>query len=446
MEIARIERFRRDEQSVELHVVVVGVESDESLAERSIEPEAQFLTFDKAQVFVATTLRVGSLHGVGALAPSPPSTGGGEDVVVHIVLLNIEILVDHTVGGVDLQVVEPRLRRLHPFLTADAPGDGPHRREGLAVSLSEFCRVDGCHSQVGVVAAVVVVVDVQAEVGVACAVIFSRCGHLIAVCQQGSVEGMEAELTVVVELSGEEDGLNSLGTAHDLCTGALVGAVFVQSDDLVLAVHVCPDGLIGRVVVLNAAAIRGSIVDGGMCLEAQSLQHLVEIEVDTGVELQLTAGIGAVSGCIHGSEGIGLLALCTAEHVLSVNDVVAVGDHLLHIQHVRIHHIDGDQRREGILACGAHRSTLVPVVAAVAALVIEGGIGVDPTGDPVIESQVDVTTHVETVGMVVLTLAELDEVTDMIQSDVGIEVCELAAALKLSVAVVACVGFLEVVF
>ena len=48
--------------------------------------------------------------------------------------------------------------------------------------------------------------------------------------------------------------------------------------------------------------------------------------------------------------------------------------------------------------------------------------------------------------MVVLTLAELDEVTDMIQSDVGIEVCELAAALKLSVAVVACVGFLEVVF
>ena len=183
-----------------------------------------------------------------------------------------------------------------------------------------------------------------------------------------------------------------------------------------------------------------------MCLEAQSLQHLVEIEVDTGVELQLTAGIGAVSGCIHGSEGIGLLALCTAEHVLSVNDVVAVGDHLLHIQHVRIHHIDGDQRREGILACGAHRSTLVPVVAAVAALVIEGGIGVDPTGDPVIESQVDVTTHVETVGMVVLTLAELDEVTDMIQSDVGIEVCELAAALKLSVAVVACVGFLEVVF
>ena len=183
-----------------------------------------------------------------------------------------------------------------------------------------------------------------------------------------------------------------------------------------------------------------------MCLEAQSLQHLVEIEVDTGVELQLTAGIGAVSGCIHGSEGIGLQALCTAEHILATDDIVAVGNHLLHILHVGIHQVNGNQGSQRILGCGTQRCTLSPVVAAVAALVIEGSVGVDPTCDPVVESQVDVTTHVEAVGVVVLTLAELDEVADMIQSDVGIEVCELAAALKLSVAVVACVGFLEVVF
>ena len=138
MEIARVERLRRDEQSVELHVVVVGVESDESLAERSIEAEAQFLTLDKAQVFVTATLRVGSLHSVGALTPSPPSTGGGEHIVVHVVFLDVEILVDDAVGGVDLQVIEPRLCRLHPFLTAHAPGNGTHRREGFTMSRSQL--------------------------------------------------------------------------------------------------------------------------------------------------------------------------------------------------------------------------------------------------------------------------------------------------------------------
>ena len=69
------------------------------------------------------------------------------------------------------------------------------------MSLSEFCRVDSSHSQVGVVASVVVVVDVQAEVGVTGAVIFTCCCHLIAVSQQGSVERMESKLTVIVELS-----------------------------------------------------------------------------------------------------------------------------------------------------------------------------------------------------------------------------------------------------
>ena len=226
----------------------------------------------------------------------------------------------------------------------------------------------------------------------------------------------------------------------------LIYAVFFQSDDLILAIHVCPDGLIGRVVVLDAAVVRGSVVDGSMGLEAQSLQHFVEIEVDAGVELQLTAGISAVSSRIHGSERIGLLALRTAEHILSVNDIVAVSDHLLHFLHVGIYQVDRDERRERVLACGAHRSTLAPVVAAVAALIIEGSVGVYPSRDPVVEPQVDVATHVEPVGVVVLTLAELNEVADMIQSDVGIEVRELSASLKLSISVVACICFLEVVF
>ena len=275
--------------------------------------------------------------------------------------------------------------------------------------------------------------------------IFSRRGHLIAVGQQRGVDSVETELTIVVELTRKEDGLDGLRVTHNLGTRMFVGAVLLQAYNLVFTIHVGPDRLVSRVVILNAAIIRGSIVDGSVGLKAQSLEHLVEIEVNACIKLQLTARKGVVSGGVHACKGIGLQTLRTTEHVPSINDVVAVGHHLLHVSHVWIHHIDRDQRCERVLCGRTQSSALIPVVATVSTLVIEGCVGIYPTRNPVVEPHVDVAAYVEAVGVVVLPLTKLDEVADMVEANISIEVGEASTALKLGIAIVAVVGLFQIV-
>ena len=77
-------------------------------------------------------------------------------------------------------------------------------------------------------------------------------------------------------------------------------------------------------------------------------------------------------------------------------------------------------------------------------LVIIGSVGIHPTRSPVSELQVDVTTYVQTVGIVVLSFTEIEEITLAVVAHVGIELCKLTT-LELSRHIVARLGLLEVI-
>ena len=109
--------------------------------------------------------------------------------------------------------------------------------------------MDGSQGNVGIVTTVIVVVDVQAEVGIARTVILTVLGDLIALCDKCGIEGMTTKGAVVIELTGEEDGLSVVRVADLLDTRVLIRGVFSQADDLVFSVLVCPDRKISRIGV-----------------------------------------------------------------------------------------------------------------------------------------------------------------------------------------------------
>ena len=78
-------------------------------------------------------------------------------------------------------------------------------------------------------------------------------------------------------------------------------------------------------------------------------------------------------------------------------------------------------------------------------LVIIGSVGIHPTRSPVSELEVDVTTYVQTVGIVVLSFTEIQEITLAVVAHVGIELCKLTTTFELSRHIVARLGLLEII-
>ena len=65
-------------------------------------------------------------------------------------------------------------------------------------------------------------------------------------------------------------------------------------------------------------------------------------------------------------------------------------------------------------------------------LVIVGSVGIHPTRSPVCELEVDVTTYVQAVGIVVLSFTEIEEIALAVVAHVGIELCKLTTTFELS--------------
>ena len=65
-------------------------------------------------------------------------------------------------------------------------------------------------------------------------------------------------------------------------------------------------------------------------------------------------------------------------------------------------------------------------------VVIERGTCVGKAADEFVEGKIDITSHAETVGIVVLGIAEVQQVLTAVVVDVGIEVGALTATLYLS--------------
>ncbi len=69
-------------------------------------------------------------------------------------------------------------------------------------------------------------------------------------------------------------------------------------------------------------------------------------------------------------------------------------------------------------------------------VVVECRARIDPTGNPIVEEEVDVTTHVKTCRAVILTLTHFQKVVGMIDTDKGIELGKLTTADKLCLSLI----------
>ncbi len=149
-----------------------------------------------------------------------------------------------------------------------------------------------------------------------------------------------------------------------------------------------------------------------MSLERKTGKHTGQIDVKSEVELELTAGVGVVAGGIHSSKGVGGILLGSSEQIFAIDNVIAVFDKSPRVLVGRIDCRDGNQRHQriGTGVGGTHIGRLSPEIGAVLAVVVERCACVNPTTDPVIELQVNITAHVQTGGVIVLTLAEIHQV------------------------------------
>ena len=78
-------------------------------------------------------------------------------------------------------------------------------------------------------------------------------------------------------------------------------------------------------------------------------------------------------------------------------------------------------------------------------LVIIGSVGIHPTRSPVCELEVDVTTYVQAVGIVVLSFTEIEEIALAVVAHVGIELRKLTTTFELSRYIVARLSLLEII-
>ena len=111
-----------------------------------------------------------------------------------------------------------------------------------------------------------------------------------------------AEGIGVVELRCEQHRLVIGAAADVLIARTLVFALFLQSDDDVLAVMMRPCGDIDGVTVVERRRISGGIVHGEACFERQSRQYFPQTDVKSRVKLELTACPFALSCGINIAE------------------------------------------------------------------------------------------------------------------------------------------------
>ena len=97
--------------------------------------------------------------------------------------------------------------------------------------------------------------------------------------------------------------------------------MIVQRQDQVRTVVVTPRRFKGGVVVVVRERVTGLVIDCHQCMEGQALQDAAEIEVQTGVKLELTAHPGILTGRIVIGDNIGRLSQRTTKEILAINDI-----------------------------------------------------------------------------------------------------------------------------
>ena len=242
---------------------------------------------------------------------------------------------------------------------------------------------------------------------------------------------LASEGVVVVEVAVPADGLAILRVGHSHVTGHDFVVLLGEGYDDVLRVIVTPGGDKHRILVVVRQAVVCSIVNREERVERQSLQELVHIVVDAGVELELTAHSTCTATEVAVGDDVGLRGLCAAGEVLAVKQVQRLAEDGKCLAGIRVDHADGNQRCGVLREVRAHRGCLAPEITLVLVGVVERGAHVGITLDEFVDDEVHITAHAEAVGVVVLGRAEVQQVLEAIITNVRVEVGTCAATLNL---------------
>ena len=253
------------------------------------------------------------------------------------------------------------------------------------------------------------------------------------------------ESTLIIELSIEQHRLIIGTTTYLLDTSTFISSVFFQSGNHIRTSIIRPNRLIGRIVIINTCGIAGVVVNGKACGERQTFQNRAQISTNTQVKLQLTWSPSVIACSMHRSKRVGLKILCTTEQILTINDIVRVLNIGLCRSICPIHHRNGYERNQRILAGWSNRCRFCPIIGIVVTLVIESSITIHPSRQPVTQFQIDITTNVQTSSVVVFTLTKTNQVIDIRQTNVGIEVSHLTTTTNFNSSIVTLIGLIQII-
>ena len=309
---------------------------------------------------------------------------------------------------------------------------------------SQFGGVNHSPIELSIVTMRIVVSGLDTQVHVAGLVISTGCLHLITIGNDHGTDVVQVgNLSLVIELRIEEDGLLAGTIRNILYTGMLIVIVLLQTRDDILAIVVCPGRLKGGVSIAVIGVIGCSVIHRKLCLERQTFHEAVQIHIQAHVKLELTSRIGVLASGVEISEGIGLIQLCTSEEILAINNIGRSSQQGLCTRSVLSHVTDGDERSHTVRTERSGRSPIVSTHSSLSA--IESNLRMHVSGNPIIDVQIHVTTEGELVCIVLLALSELEDITVAIVIDVGVEACVLAAACNIHVSVYTRIGLLDIV-
>ena len=164
-------------------------------------------------------------------------------------------------------------------------------------------------------------------------------------------------------------------------------------------------------------------------METQALEYRREVEIQTCIKLELTAVIDIGTRSVDITEHVGEVGRRTTQEVLAINDIAGSPYHSQRRLGIRVNHIHRNQRSHAVRTEGASLLPVAAIIVSVSRLSpVEGGIRIYVGIDGAAQGEIHITSYIESVGIVLLSLAEVQVVTAAIVTHVGIEARLLVAA------------------
>ena len=252
------------------------------------------------------------------------------------------------------------------------------------------------------------------------------------------------ESIVVVELTREKHGLVICTSTDVLVARLFILTFLLQCDNHILAINVSPCWDINSIAIIERSIIRGSIVDCEMSLERQALQHLVQVDIDTRIKLELTTSKFTTSCRIDISKNIRGVCLSTSKEVFAIYQLRNAHQVPSSLS-IWGNHICGDKRSCILWKIRTPSRSSFPVITLCRMRIIEGCTGVDPSLNFISNVYIHITTNAEALGIIILSLTKLEIIALAIIVDIAIEVSSLTTTADFCSSLITAVHLSEII-